>query len=385
MIPPDLESLLEPLERFEQIRQRAVRLGPSLCDLSYANPYEAAEVPARSVIREALDRERTLDLQYTPFGGQLLARRAIADSLRRSHGLPFAFSDMVLTPGAMAALQMGLRVTANVGDEVVIPSPCWIDYPLYARVLGLTPRLVPLEPPEFRLDAEAIRAAITAKTAGILFSHPANPTGRAYPREELSGLAAVMRDAAARTGRPLTLIADECHRDFVPTAYESAAASWPRTLIVYSFGKDHFIQGQRLGYIAVSPDHPEREAAGNELVRWTRITGFCTPTALMQRAVPGLLALHYDHEDVHRWRDRYIVKLSAAGYEVAPASSTLFLYVATPGGEDDFAFTERMARQGVLTLPAPIFHHTGYFRISLTGTTAMLETALAKLTTGIAS
>jgi aspartate aminotransferase len=159
----------------------------------------------------------------------------------------------------------------------------------------------------------------------------------------------------------------------------SGAASWPSTLIVYSFGKYHYLQGQRLGYLAVSPRHPQRGPVSSGLVRLTRITGFCTPTALMQAAIPGLLALRHDHGPVERWRERLTTELTAAGYRVARPVATLFVYVATPGGRGDFDFIRDLARAGVLALPAPVFHHKGYFRLSLTGSEAMLGRSLAIL------
>ena len=104
MIPPECSTLLDPLERFEAIRRRVVRLGPRLCDLSYANPYGGAQEAAVAALREALEDQRRLDLQYTPFGGNTLARRAVADALQSSHRLPFTFEDVILTPGAMAEM-----------------------------------------------------------------------------------------------------------------------------------------------------------------------------------------------------------------------------------------------------------------------------------------
>ncbi|MGH7700571.1 MAG: aminotransferase class I/II-fold pyridoxal phosphate-dependent enzyme, partial [Gemmatimonadales bacterium] len=68
-----------------------------------------------------------------------------------------------------------------------------------------------------------------------------------------------------------------------------------------------------------------------------------------------------------------------AGYDVVPADGTFFLYVRTPGERDDFEFVTELATAGVLALPAPVFHHCGYFRLSLTGTDQMLERALATL------
>jgi aspartate aminotransferase len=382
MISPDLDALLRPLERFEAIRRSVVTLGDRLCDLSYGNPYDGATERTRAILRDALDSRRMLDLQYSPFAGNTIARRAVAEHLTESHGLPFNFGDVILTPGATAALHLALRAAGGgaPGDEVIVPVPCWLDYPLYAHYLGLTPILVPFAPGEFRLNVPAIADAITARTCGVLLNHPANPTGRNHQAAELEALAATLHSAEQRTGRSITLIADEVHRDYVPAgAYRSATAVWPRTLIVYSFGKYHFLQGQRLGYAAVSPRHPERRGLGAELVRWTRIMGFVAPSALMQRAVPGLLALRHDTSWLQRWRARFTTELAAAGYDVVAADGTMFLYVKTPEPFDDFEFIKELARAGVLALPAPLFHHRGYFRLSLTGTEHMLERALATL------
>jgi aspartate aminotransferase len=381
MIEPDLASLLEPLERFERLRRRASRLGGRLADLSYANPYSGAQGAARAAIAEALEDERLLDLQYSPFGGQTLARRAVAEALQEGHGLPFAFQDVVLTSGAMAALHVALRAAAGPGDEVIIPVPCWLDFPLYARHIGLQAKLVELEPPDFVLDADALETALTARTCAVLLSHPANPTGRSYSADELSSLGAVLKRAEGELGCRPTLIADETHRDFIaPGSYLSAVSFVDRTVIVYSFGKYHFMQGQRLGYAAVSPLHPERSEASAEMVRWTRITGVCTPTALMQRAVGRLLALRHDQGWLDQWRGRFVDELGKAGYLVVRPDGTLFLYVRTPDSEDDFSFIENLVSRGVLALPAPVFHHAGYFRLALTGSEPMLERALSALT-----
>jgi aspartate aminotransferase len=380
VIPSDFEVLLEPLERFESIRRKTVRLGDRLCDLSYANPYGGIEEDAKTAIAEALHNERLLSLQYSPFGGQTLVRRAVADALRETHRLPFTFEDIVLTPGAMAALHLALRVVGEPGDEVVIPVPCWLDFPLYARFVGLNPVTVPLAEHTFDLDVAALEGAMSERTCAVLFSHPANPTGRNYAPSSLERLRAAIQRTETRWGAKVTLIADETHRDFTgPGQYASTAAFFDRSLIVYSFGKYHFMQGQRLGYVATSPRHPERERVSSEMVRWTRVTGVATPTSLMQRALPRLLELRYEHAWVDEWRQRLVGELSAAEYSVVRPDATLFIYVRTPTGYRDFDFIEELASAGVLALPAPVFHHAGYFRLSLTGSEHMLERAIPVL------
>lgn len=380
MISGALEALLRPLEEFETIRRRAVRLGDRLCDLSYANPYEGVAGSVREVLRGVLDRERLLDLQYSPFGGQTLIRRAVADDLAQHQGLDYTFQDVILTPGAMAALHLALRATGEPGDEVVIPVPCWLDYPVYAHALGLSPVLIALPAPGFELDVAAIERALTARTSAVLVSNPSNPAGRSYPAEAFSRLAVALEAAERKWGRRITLIADETHRDFTAAGcHAHAAAAWPATITVYSFGKYHFIQGQRIGYLAVSPRDPARDALAADLVRWARILGFCTPTALMQAAVPELLQLRHDLGPIDHWRGLLTRELTSAGYRVTPADATLFVYVATPDGMEDFEFIRRLAEAGTLALPAPVFHHRGHFRLSLTGGARMLEGGIASL------
>jgi aspartate aminotransferase len=234
-----------------------------------------------------------------------------------------------------------------------------------------------LTPGTFELDVEAVTDAVTERTCAVLLSHPANPTGRNYAAARLTELAEALRQAEARSGGEVTLIADETHRDFTEAGrYHSAAKLWERTIVVYSFGKYHFMQGQRLGYAATSPRHPARTVVSAELVRWTRITGVATPTALMQRALPRLLALRHDQVWLARWRRRLVEQLTDDGYGVVEPDATLFVYVRTPAGRDDFDFIAELASEGVLALPAPVFHHTGYFRLSLTGSEEMLEAAL---------
>lgn len=380
MSRPALERFARPLERFEAIRRQAMRLGDRVCDLSYANPQPGVSQAVKDAIRGALE-DPAAGFQYSPNGGHTRVRRAVADGLRARLGLPFAYDDVVLTPGATAALHLALRAAGKPGDEVLVPTPCWLDYPLYVRSLGLRPVPVRLKGPSFQLDPETLRAAVTPRTCALLLSHPANPTGRVYDRATLAGLADALWRAEAGRDRPITWISDEVHRDFAPPGtFGTPAAVWPRTLIVYSYGKYHALQGQRAGYVSVSPSHPRRAATAADLVRWARIGGFGAPTALMQHALPRLDALRHDLDRLHAWRARYRRALVGAGYRVVPSEGTFFLYVAIPDGwKNDFAFVRALARDHVLVMPGAVFHDCGHVRLSLTATDAALARALSIL------
>jgi aspartate aminotransferase len=266
-----------------------------------------------------------------------------------------------------------LRSLSDGGGEVIVVTPCWLDVPLYLANLGLGARLVPVHPRTLRLDLGALEAALGPATRAVILSQPANPTGQLYGDEELAALGSLLSRAPA----PPLLVSDECHRDFVlpPARFQSPVAHYDRTCVVYSFGKRLFLQGQRTGYVAVSPRHPERREYARLLERLMRVTGLCTPTALMQQALGALLALRPSVEVYARRRERALAALERAGYDVVPSQGTFFLYPRTPGG-DDLAFTERLARRGVLVLPAPVFHHRGHFRIALTARDEALDRAL---------
>jgi aspartate aminotransferase len=210
-----------------------------------------------------------------------------------------------------------------------------------------------------------------------LLSQPGNPTGVVYAEAELRALADVLeRHAAAGHERPW-IVSDECHRDwtFPGATFTSPVRVWDRVCVIYSFGKAHLLQGQRTGYLALSPRVAQRAEWSASFESITRLLGVCTPTALMQIAVRKLLALSPDVAPLVAQRDRLRDALAALGYEVTPSDGTFFLYARSPLA-DDFAFVEALAARGVLVLPSSIFHEPGHFRVSLTGTAEMLERAL---------
>lgn len=376
LLKAEIEQYLSNQERFEDLRQRtSLRAGRNLCDFSYANSYDGPCNQVRQVLRDCLERHRTLDLQYTPYGGSTVTRRLIARQLSGTHGKRFNWRDIVLTPGAMAALNVLFRLVRQDGqpDEVIVMTPCWLDYPLYLANLDIKPVMVPLADDLMGFSLERIEHALSPYTRAVIISQPNNPLGTLHSREQLRELSALLE---ASQSRPL-LIADECHRDIVfdPSLFSSPLEHYDRTCLVYSFGKSLFMQGQRIGYAAVSPNVPDHEAVAGQLERLCRTMGFCTPTSLMQLAVRDLLNTRPNLEQIQRRRIRILDALQSSGYQVIPSQATFFLYVRSPD-DDDFAFVERLAQHHVLVLPSSMFHQKGYFRISLTASEEMTERAL---------
>lgn len=364
----ELEPLLQAQDRLDGLIATTYRrFGPRVLDLAYANAHGGPGPQVRRALEEAVREDGDLAFQYSPYGGRTLPRRLVASRLREDYELPFEYRHVVLTPGAMAALNLVFSACFGPGDEVIVLTPCWHDYPLYLRNLGIPFRLVPLGPSK-RLDPGAIDRALNGKTRGILLSQPCCPTGVLYSKSEVETLARQLAAAEERYGTEIYLISDEVHRDvdWGGARFWSPLRSHPRSFSVYSFGKALLLQGQRIGYVAVSPEMPDGVAKARALERWARVSGFCTPTDLMQRAVCRLLD-HRPHWDWLAERQESVRRgLEGSGFEVCEARSTFFVYVRAPI-EDDFELAEAAAGHGLLVVPSTLFHERGYFRLSLAG------------------
>lgn len=373
----DLEPLLKPQERFDQLIAATFRrFGRKVVDLSHANAHGGPDARVRRALEHAVWEKGRLVFQYSPYGGRTTVRRLIGSHLGEEYGLPFTFRHIVMTPGAMAALNLVFRACFDMEDEVIVPTPCWHDYPLYLRNLNIRYRLVALREDK-HLDLEAIGAAVNENTRGIVLSQPCCPTGVCYSKSELDALARRLREAEEHFGTRIYLIGDEVHRsvDWDGAGVCSPLSSYPRSFSIYSFGKSLLIQGQRIGYIAVSPQMPGAEEMAGTLARWARVMGFCTPTDLMQRAICELLEYRPSWDRLAERQRTMRSALASIGYEVCPAQATFFVYVKSPIA-DDFRFARMAASWGLLLVPSTLFHESGWFRLSLSGAGHTDEMAL---------
>jgi aspartate aminotransferase len=374
---PALSSLLQPQERLDALLSAAFRqFGPRVMDLSYANPHDGPPAEVLAVLRRVAGECGARSLQYTPSGGRTSTRCAVAARLIREYSLPFHYRDVIMTTGAMSALNIAFRALFGRGDEVIVLTPAWQDYPLYLRNLEIPFRFVPLSPDK-HLDIDAIGQAMGARTRGVLLSQPCCPTGVVYSRDEIVGLSRLLSDAESKFHTRIYLISDEVHRHMVWSGqpFFSPLGSYPRSLSIYSFGKALALQGQRIGYIAVSPRMAEHEKVRVACEQCVRLMGFGNPTSLMQHMVCDLVDYQPPLGELAGRQMLVREALSASGYAVCPGQAGFYVYVKSPV-PDDFTFCERLASRGVLVVPSTLFHEPGYFRLSLTARLKAVTAAL---------
>ena len=374
---PRLRRLLQPQERLDALRSAAFkRFGPRVADLSYANPHDGPPAPVIAALKRVAGECGALSLQYSPYGGLTPTRRAVAAGLTGEYDLPFHYRDVVMTTGATSALNIIFRALFDGTDEVIVLTPAWQDYPLYLRNLRIPVRLVPLLPDK-HLDLAAIARAVGSRTRGVLLSQPCCPTGLLYTQDEVERLARLLADAEARFDTTITLISDEVHRHMVWSGepFFSPLRAYPRSLSIYSFGKALALQGQRIGYIAVSPRMAEHEAVRAACEQCVRLMGFGSPTSLMQHVVCELVDYRPPLDELAARQALVRDALGRSGYEICQGQAGFYVYVKSPV-PDDFTFCERLAARGVLAVPSTLFHEPGYFRLSLTARLKVIKAAL---------
>ena len=191
--------------------------------------------------------------KYTPVGGIDELKDAIAAKMARDHGLDYNRSQIVVSCGAKHTLYNLIQVLCEEGDEVIVPAPYWVSYVDIVVLAGATPVIVPTEQAAgFKLTPELLRGAVTDRTRVLILNSPANPTGAAYSREELTALAAVLATME------ITVISDDIYEKIIYDGFEFfsiAAVSEEmkdRTVIVNGVSKAYAMTGWRIGYAAGS-------------------------------------------------------------------------------------------------------------------------------------
>jgi aspartate aminotransferase len=307
------------------------------------------------------------------------SQATIAASLTARTGLPWDPADVAMTNGGFAAIAVAFRTILEPGDEVIFPTPPWFFYEVLIRQPGGLAVRVPLAPPEFDLDVDAIAAAIAPRTRAVLVNTPHNPSGRVFPIEDLRRLAAALEAASDRIGHPIYLVSDEPYNRIVfdGRTFHSPSEVYPYTITTYSFGKTLLAPGMRIGYLTVPPTMPDRETLRNRVFLAQIALGYLFPNALLQHAIEDLERLSIDVPTLERRRDRLVRALRELGYETTFPEGTFYVMARSPI-EDDVAFAELLAEEGVLVLPGQIVEVPGWFRISLTATDAMVEDAIPR-------
>ena len=340
--------------RMAKIEMSGIRkifeLGRSLkdpVDLSIGQPHFDVPEPIKAAAHAAIDSGKN---GYTVTQGIPQLRDKLREQILAR--LPHSDREVVVTSGTSGGLMLALCATINPGDEVILFDPYFVAYPHLVTLAGGTPVLVDTYP-DFNIDIDRLKAAITPRTKAILFSSPSNPTGGVVPVETLRELARLADE------RGILLISDEIYRAFHhDTSARSAAEFNPDVLVVDGFGKAYGMTGWRLGFA-----HGPKQLL-NEMAKLQQFTFVCAPSIVQHS---GVAALDFDvapfAADYRQKRDLLLHAL-ADRFEIVKPGGAFYLYPKAPWGTGTEFVTEAI-KHGLLIIPGVVFSRRDtHFRIS---------------------
>ena len=219
---------------------------PECISLGVGEPDFKTPWAVREAGIESLEHGRT---RYTSNAGLKELRAEIARYLDRRMGLKYdPAKEVLVTVGGSEAIDMCIRTLVQPGDEVIIPEPCFVCYePITTLSGGVPVHVACRQEDEFRLRADALKAAITPRTKLLIMPFPNNPTGAVMERADLEAIAEVLR------GTDIMVLSDEIYAELnYGLQNHVSIATLPgmaeRTVVVNGFSKTYAMTGWRLGY-----------------------------------------------------------------------------------------------------------------------------------------
>jgi aminotransferase len=318
---------------------------------------------------------------YTSNAGILEVRQAVSRQLEKLYGVSYdPVSEIVLTVGVSEALYLALMALLNPGDEVIIPTPCFVAY--QAEVLlagGLPVEIAGRMEDNFDLNLKALEAAITPKTKVILLGFPNNPTGAVASRETLLEVAKLAEK------HDLAVISDEIYDRLVYGFKHVCFAALPdmkkRTITLGGFSKAYAMTGWRIGYAAA----PRDIMAG--LVRVHQYTIMSAPTTAQEAALEGLInGESYVQDMVAEYNRRRRLIVDGLNHIGLPTFEPRGAFYAFPKvdvtGLDDETFSQRLLEEEkVAAVPGSAFGAggEGFIRCSYATAYEKIEQALERI------
>ena len=242
---------------------------------------------------ESLESGKTY---YTSNAGTLELRKEISNYMNRRFDLHYdPVKEVVVTVGGSEAIDMAMRTLLQPGDEVIIPTPCFVCYEPLCKMTGAVPVIVETRNEDkFKLTPELLESAITEKTKMLVLAYPNNPTGAIMDAEDLEKIAQILRE------KQIIVLSDEIYAELTYGRRHVSIASlpemWERTVVVSGFSKAYAMTGWRLGYICAPAP------LARQMLKIHQYAIMCAPTTSQFAAIE---ALKNGDEDIRMMVEEY--------------------------------------------------------------------------------
>lgn len=325
-------------------------------NLSIGQPDFDVPEKARHAAIRAIESSKNA---YTPTQGLGTLRERLLADVQAVY--PDSDRQLVVTSGTSGALVLVLMSLVNPGDEVIVFDPYFVMYPALISVVGGKMVLVDTYP-DFRIDLDRVRQAITPRTKAILFNSPANPTGAVASEAEVRGLAELAKE------HDLALVSDEIYRLFTYDApLPSPARFNPDVIVIDGFSKTYGMTGWRVGYAHGPADVIQ------ELIKLQQYTFVCAAQPMQWGALEALDLDMSTHVAAYARKRDFLYHALRDDFELAPPGGAFYMFPRAPWGTGT-EFVHQAIENDLLIIPGNVFSRADtHFRLSYAASDETLE------------
>jgi aminotransferase len=338
-------------------------------------------VTPQPIIEAGIQALHAGETHYTSNAGLIELRQAITGYIRKTYAVEYdPRTEAIITVGVSEALYLAMTALLNPGDEVIIPTPCFVSYQAEVILAGGVPvEVATCVEDGFQVQPERLEAAITSRTKAILLGYPNNPTGAVYGREVLLEIAHIAEKY------DLIVISDELYDQLVYGVKHVCFPSLPgmrnRTVLLGGFSKNYAMTGWRAGFACGPADIIKG------LVRIHQYTIMSAPT---MSQVAALEAIQHGHQFVVQMRQEYdrrrkliVAGLNQLGLPTFEPHGAFYAFpnVAITGMDDETFAQKLLEEQRVAVVPGNSFGAggEGFVRCSYATAYEKIEEALSRM------
>ena len=346
-------------------------------DFSIGNPDIEPPMKVRQTLKNLVESNEPGLHRYMSNAGHTDVRRKVAEYISRENGMEVPFNNIIMTVGAAGALNVVLKSILNPDEEVIVLAPYFVEYLFYIDNCGGKPVVVKTNSGDFEPDIDAIEKAITPATKAIILNSPNNPTGVIYSEEILKKLADVLEQKGKEFGTEIFVLSDEPYAKIVYDGVKvpGILRTFKNAIIVNSFSKSLALPGERIGYIAASPNIKDVDLLINAMIYSNRVLGFVNAPSLMQKVIAESLDEAVDIESYRKKRDILYKKLVSLGFSCVKPQGAFYLFPKTPI-DDDVEFVNHALKYNLLLVPGTGFGFPGHVRLSYCISLETIENSL---------
>ncbi|TDM39556.1 aminotransferase class I/II-fold pyridoxal phosphate-dependent enzyme [Macrococcoides goetzii] len=345
-------------------------------DLTLGQSDFAPPASVKHAMIEAIENDK---LRYTHNRGLIELRNEIAKSIQKKFNVDYdPETEIVVTNGGSEAIDDVFRTIINPGDEVILPSPCYLGYEPIIKLLGAKVVLVDTSNTHLVPTPEAIKAAITPNTKAVLFNYPTNPTGKTLTYEQIQGLANMLKD------EDIFIVTDEIYSENVYDAPHHSFLEFPelrdKLFVINGLSKSHAVTGARIGYVV----------SNAELITHVTSVHLYNSICVATPSQYGAIEAFKDSETVKIMNKAYIErrdflyeKLTGLGLPVEKPQGAFYIFPDISAyNSDSYQFAlDLLDQERLAVVPGSAFskYGEGHIRLSFASSMEEIKEAMVRL------